>query len=115
MPSQDEPTNSLQRLDDVALTVSEMRHVVIEGDDILAARVAAGDIYLPLRSMCDALGVSYQGQVARIRRDEVLADGLHSLRVETGGGVQSVQALHLECVPLWLAGLEPSRVKEEIR
>jgi hypothetical protein len=65
--------------------------------------------------MCEALGVSYQGQVARIRRDEVLAEGLQSLRVETGGGVQNVQALHLECVPLWLAGLEPSRVREEIR
>jgi hypothetical protein len=115
MTAPDASADRNQRPSEAALIASEVRHVVIEGDDILAARVDAGDIYLPLRSMCDALGVSYQGQVARIRRDEVLADGLHTLRVATGGGVQSVQALHLECVPLWLAGLEPGRVKEEIR
>jgi len=115
MTAQDDTAGQDQRTGEAALIAIELRHVVIEGDDILAARVDAGDIYLPLRSMCDALGVSYQGQVARIRRDEVLAEGLHTLRVETGGGVQSVQALHRECVPLWLAGLEPNRVKEEIR
>jgi hypothetical protein len=115
MPARDVSGGQAQRAGDTALVATDLRHVVIEGDDILAARVDAGDIYLPLRSMCDALGVSYQGQIARIRRDEILAEGLHSLRVETGGGVQNVQALHLECVPLWLAGLEPSRVKEEIR
>jgi len=115
MTAQDEPAGRDQRTDDTVLVASDLRHVVIEGDDILAVRVNEGDIYLPLRSMCEALGVSYQGQVARIRRDEVLADGLHVLRVETGGGAQSAQALHLECVPLWLAGLEPSRVREEIR
>jgi hypothetical protein len=115
MTAQDESADRQPDPGDAALIAGEVRHVVIEGDDIMAARVDAGDIYLPLRSMCDALGVSYQGQVARIRRDEVLADGLRTLRVETGGGIQGVQALHLECVPLWLAGLEPSRVKEEIR
>lgn len=115
MSAQDVSGDQTQRRGEAALIATDLRHVVIEGDDILAARIDAGDIYLPLRSMCDALGVSYQGQVARIRRDEVLAEGLHSLRVETGGGAQNVQALHLECVPLWLAGLEPSRVREEIR
>jgi hypothetical protein len=115
MTAQDDAAGQEQRTGVTALTTSDVRHVMIEGDDILAARVDAGDIYLPLRSMCETLGVSYQGQVARIRRDEVLAEGLQPLRVETGGGVQSVQALHLECVPLWLAGLEPGRVKEEIR
>jgi len=30
-------------------------------------------------------------------------------------GPQTVQALHLETVPPWLAGLEPSRVKEVVR
>ncbi len=90
MTTQDDTVGQDQRTGEAALIAIELRHVVIEGDDILAARVDAGDIYLPLRSMCDALGVSYQGQVARIRRDEVLAEGLHTLRVETGGGVQSV-------------------------
>ncbi len=44
------------------------------------------------------------------RGREVPVEGLHTLRVETGGA-QSVRALHLECVPLWLAGLELGRVK----
>ena len=44
-----------------------------------------------------------------------MAEHLHSLRIDTPGGPQIVQALHLETVPLWLAGLEPGRVKEEVR
>jgi len=76
MTAQDDTAGQDQRTGEAALIAIDLRHVVIEGDDILAARVDAGDIYLPLRSMCDALGVSYQGQVARIRRDEVLAEGL---------------------------------------
>ena len=37
------------------------------------------------------------------------------VRVDTDGGPQTMQALHLETVPLWLAGLEPSRVRAEVR
>ena len=97
------------------LITRDQRHVLIEGEKVLAAWVGETDIYIPLRPMCDALGIVARAQITRIKRDEVMAEHLRFLRIDTPGGPQIVQALHLETVPLWLAGLEPSRVKEEIR
>jgi len=93
----------------------EQRHVLIEGEDVLAAWIGERDIYIPLRPMCEALGIVARAQITRIKRDDVMAERLRSLRLDTPGGSQTVQALHLEAVPLWLAGLEPNRVKEELR
>ena len=86
----------------------EQRHVLIEGEDVLAAWIGERDIYIPLRPMCEALGIVARAQITRIKRDDVMAERLRSLRLETPGGLQTVQALHLEAVPLWLAGIEPS-------
>lgn len=97
------------------LVTREQRRVLIEGEEVLAAWVGETDIYIPLRPLCDALGIVARAQITRIRRDEVMAEHLRSLRIDTPGGPQTVQALHLETVPLWLAGLEPGRVKEEVR
>lgn len=99
----------------MALTSIEQRQVLIEGETVAAVWAGQQDIYLPLRPLCDALGVQINGQIARIKRDEVMAEGLKQVRVETDGGPQIMQALHLESVPLWLAGLEPSRVREDVR
>jgi len=98
-----------------ALVPVEQRQIlVIEGEEVLAARVDR-DVYVPLRPLCDALGIKSYGQVARIKRDDVMAEGLRALRITTVGGTQVMQCLHLESVPLWLAGLEPSRVREDVR
>ena len=98
-----------------ALIPSEQRQVlVVEGEEVLAVRLGA-DIYVPLNPLCAALGIASNRQIARIRRDEVMAEGMRPVRIDTSGGPQVMQCLHLESVPLWLAGLEPSRVNEEIR
>lgn len=98
-----------------ALEPIEQRQVLFEGEEVVAVWAGQQDIYLPLRPLCEALGVQLNGQIARIKRDEVIAEGLRPIRVATEGGPQTMQALHLESVPLWLAGLEPSRVRVEVR
>jgi hypothetical protein len=45
MSTQDVSGGQAQHTDDTAPLATDLRHVVIEGDDILAARVDAGDIY----------------------------------------------------------------------
>ena len=99
------------------LMAIEQRAVALAGADdaIIAVRVQSGDIYVPLRSVCERLGIEPQAQTRRIRRDEVLAEGLRSVQVETKGGLQTLLCLELEGVPLWLAGIEPGRVREELR
>jgi hypothetical protein len=100
-----------------ALIAVEQREVSLVGADdaIIAVRVQDGEIYVPLRSVCARLGIEAQAQTRRIRRDEVLAEGLRAVQVETRGGLQPLLCLELEAVPLWLAGIEPSRVREDLR
>src|SRR2546422_1431077 len=85
----------------VVVPVEQRTVALFEGDDVLAARGDTGDIYLPLRPICDSLGISYPTQITRIKKDEVLAEGLRQLRIMTAGGPQTMQCLELEAVPLW--------------
>jgi hypothetical protein len=98
-----------------ALAPLEQRHIEIEGEDVLAVWTGQRDVYIPLTPICEALGVAPAAQVRRIRRDDVLAEQLRPLRIDTPGGPQTVQALHLEAVPMWLATLDTARVKAEVR
>lgn len=100
---------------ETALAPLEQRHIEIEGADVLAVWIGQHDVFVPLTPICEALGVVPGAQVRRIRRDDVLAEQLRLLRIDTPGGPQTVQALHLEAIPMWLATLDSARVKEEVR
>jgi hypothetical protein len=62
---------------------------------------------LPLRGAC--------AQTQRIRRTEAIAEDLVFAQVETEGGSQRMAVLILHAVPFWLAGIDPRRVREEMR
>lgn len=58
------------------LEVIQQKEVRFYEDDLTAVRAADGHVYVALTQMCQALGLDTQGQTRRIRRQEVLADGL---------------------------------------
>ena len=63
-------------------------------------------------------GVVWSGQYERIQRDEVLSDALLGVRVTRTpeeGGSQEMVCLPIDLIPGWLFGVQPSRVKEDIR
>ncbi len=98
------------------LVPTEQRLVtIVDDEEIPAALIAGQDIYLPIRPLCHTLGIASQMQITRIKADEVMAENLRRVRLATPGGPQTVQALHIESVPLWLGTLEPSRVKPDLR
>jgi hypothetical protein len=84
-------------------------------DEVLAARTPESEIYLPLRPLCTALGLGWSPQLRKIRADEILVESTRQLRIQTRGGAQVMLCMDLEAVPLWLAGIEPSRVREDLR
>src|SRR5215212_7474030 len=98
-----------------ALVVSDQRNIEILGDQLLAIRTMDGGIYLPLRVLCDTLGLNRTGQVRRIQRDEELRADFREITLETTSGVQTIQALRVEIVPFWLAGVTISKVKPELQ
>ncbi len=100
-----------------ALAVTDHRTVQLEarGPEITAVRVATGEIYVPVRPLCSALDLDANGQIQRMRRRQVLGEMLQTIAVPTSGGDQSLVCLNLEGLPLWLAGLEEKRVRDDLR
>lgn len=77
----------------VALTPLEEKTIDFYGDSITAALVQAGpegeEVAVPLRPICEYLGLDWSSQRKRIYRDEVLADEILSVvmtTTETGQG-----------------------------
>jgi hypothetical protein len=84
-------------------------------DEVVAARTATSEIYLPLRPICIALGVSWATQRRKILADDVMMESVRTLRVQTRGGPQNLVCMDVEAIPLWLAEIEPDRVRAELR
>ncbi len=75
-------------------------------------------IYVPLRLICDYLGLSYTGQRDRVRRDPVLSENVHQIRIARSveeGSDQEMVCLALKFLPGWLFGISVNRIKEELR
>ena len=105
-----------------ALVPIEQKTVNFQGDDITAVLVETEEgeqVFVPVRPICDFLGVSWTGQIERINRDPVLSEVVSTVRVTRTEGQREVtrelSALPLEFLNGWLFGINASRVKEEIR
>jgi hypothetical protein len=99
----------------------EQRTVVFYDDELVAVLVELNgrqEFYVPIRPICDFLGLSWAGQRERINRDAVLSSefrGVRVTRTPEAGGSQVMQSLPLKYLNGWLFGVNASRVKEEVR
>lgn len=97
------------------------RTIDFYGDPISGAIVQIDDeaqVYIPLRPLCDYLGLAWSGQLERTKRDQVLAEELRGVRVSRTpqeGGSQEMVSLPLEYIPGWLFGISTSRVKPHLQ
>lgn len=99
-----------------ALVPVEQKQVAFYGDELTAVRANDEHVYVSIRHLCDALGIDIQAQTRRIRRQNVLANGFKGVaNLATPGGLQTFYMLRVDLVPLWLAGIRTSAVREEIR
>jgi hypothetical protein len=97
-----------------ALTPIEVRTVEFYGDQITGALVRAGDepeVYVPIRPICDYLGLDWSSQRQRLNRDEVLAEGVVVITIPSEGGPQKMVCLPPDLLPGWLFGVTTARVK----
>lgn len=108
--------------DNQTLVLVEQRQVEFYGDELTAVKGDDGHIYVSIRHMCDALGLSRPAQVRRIKRNTILADGLEGGAILAppssdgrGGGRQEIILLRVDLVPLWLTGINIKSVKEDLQ
>src|SRR3712207_1612502 len=97
------------------LTPSAERVVNFYGDPIAVALGAEGDIYVPIRTIAEFLGLDWSSQYKRIQRDEVLAErGRMVVITGTDGRPRPMFSLPLDLLPGWLFGITASRVRPEL-
>jgi hypothetical protein len=108
--------------DEPVLNPIDARTVDFYGDQILAVLVmihGQQDIYVPLRPLCEYLGLNWSGQLQRRRRDEVLSAATIIVRVEQTkegkAGDPDLLCLLLDYLPGWLFGISISRVRPALR
>lgn len=112
--------------DDKSLVPVEEKKVDFYGDEITAVLVDVDgrqQVYIPLKPICDFLGLNWDGQRQRIRRDAVLSEVVMSAVITTADIDPASRRPHTSnmlCLPLdflngFLFGVNASRVKAELR
>jgi hypothetical protein len=107
-----------------ALVPVEEKRVDVYGDEVPAVLVQADEsgqtiVYVPVRPICDYLGVAWSAQRLRINRDPVLSETTERVIVTITDSRQTM-GREMLCLPLdylngWLFGINANRVKSEIR
>jgi hypothetical protein len=98
-----------------ALVPVEQKEVEFYEDTIVAVRLGDGAVQVPIRPICDNLGLTLAGQRERINRDPVLSDVVTSVSVTLTQQAREMLCLPLKFVPGWLFGINANRVKPELR
>lgn len=106
-----------------ALVPVEQKQVEFYGDTIIAVRTRGGGIYVPIRPICDLLGVDWSAQRRRIARDPVMGEESMSVAITTTDidpdsrrpRTSEMLALPLDYVSGFLFGINAERVKQEVR
>lgn len=105
------------------ITIIDQRTVDFEGDEITAVQAEDGTIYIPIRPLCESLGLNWSGQRQRIQRDAVLSDAFISVVVthsDIGEASRRPKRSTMLCLPLkylngWLFGVNAARVNDDVR
>lgn len=109
--------------DSKALVPVEQKQVLFYEDEITAVLVRVDEreeVFVPIRPICDFLGVAWAAQRRRINRDPVLSKEVQGVTVTVTPESGSPQKQEMLCLPLdylngWLFGINATRVKDEIR
>jgi hypothetical protein len=101
--------------DDKALVPVDQRDIDFYGDVITAVITHDGMVYIPIRPICQNLGVSWPSQSNRISRDPILSEVKGVFMVNTPGGQQQAVCLPLDYLNGWLFKMDASRVRPDIK
>jgi hypothetical protein len=71
--------------------------------------------FVALKPIVESMGLDWSGQLQRIKRDAILAEGMVIMPTPFGrGGNQDAVCLKLDLVNGWLFTIDTSRIKDEV-
>ena len=102
--------------------IVEQKEVTFYGDQVVAAMADDGTVFVPVRPLCELLGVSWQGQARKLRSDPVLSDVSMTVNISLQSSATRGKRTSYDMVSLpldylngWLFGINANRVKDGIR
>lgn len=102
-------------LPDIPQRRVKIENIQIAGEELVAAILDGEGVAVPIRLVCQALGVSAQKQSELLREHDALAPGLRIIRVPIGGRIQSVLAILHTHIAYWLSTILPKEVHPDAR
>jgi hypothetical protein len=93
---------------------AELVKYEFEGD-VLDVAPGDGEAHVVIRRVCEALGVSYQGQIGKLKTDPSICLKMILIQMPGDDQRREVACIDIRSVPLWLATIHPSKVKPEVR
>jgi P22_AR N-terminal domain/ORF6C domain len=85
------------------------------GGELIAVFRSEEGMAIPVRLVCERLGLDLNGQSRRLRKHPVLRQGLRKDRVPLGDRMQEIMVILHKYIPFWLATIDPNAVDEEYR
>ena len=91
------------------------------GNYVEAFLLRDGELYLSVRQVAEALGLTFSPQLRRMKRDPVIGPTLRKVppppedEPTWGGRRSEIVVFPLRYLPGWLMGVEVSRLKPELR
>lgn len=95
--------------------LTRYEQVQFDGDQLMAVILEGDGVAVPVRAICQALGLDIDSQSAKLREHEVLSRGLRVVRVPRGQQLSSVVAILHKYIPFWLATIMPNQVKADVK
>lgn len=109
-------------MSDQAIIPKSQHEIEFYDDKVTAILAPDGTVYVPVRPLCELIGVTWQGQRQRINRDPILSELAQGVNVTfapsvdgRGGGTQTAICLPLSHLNGWLFGINANRVKPEVK
>ena len=84
-------------------------------NETVLAVVADGKFYVPMKPICQNLGLQWEAQHKRIKRHVVMNEGVCDVQIPSAGGEQEMTCLPLSMLNGWLFGVDVNRVKPALR
>ena len=95
--------------------LARFEEIRFDNDQFLAVILEGDGVAVPVRTICQALGLDIDSQSTKLREHEVLSQGLRVVRVPRGRQLTSVVAILHKYIPFWLATIVPGQVKAAAR
>lgn len=87
--------------------------VNFRGDELYGFEADDG-IYVALKPIVESMGIDWNGQYQRVKRDPILSEGMCVMHIPFGrGGAQDVVCLKIDLVNGWLFTIDSSRIKDD--